>query len=389
MLKSLRSQGREESSGVFSLAPEKALEKFKGFRFPKDDFYILKVIQSAVAAGAQTIEASCTPMGVALGHDGRPLETDSVPGLLSFLFDSSGSRKVRDLHHLAAGVVGSLAVAPRALSIESWDGQAGYCHRWGAGSWLTEKLSQSPEWAVRFRLARPVGEVVGQWYHLAYSDVFDLLTRSPKVKYREESAIYDRCVYLPLKFRINGRPVQATHFGKPRFPGYVSHQDSSPGETRAPWIYLMKKHQYYIEGAVHKKHHLVEVHYGAAPGERASLAIPPSDATYFETRATVGQRCRAWLAIEADLKPGARITYVDDGVTICQKRYDLGCLGLVGVFSAEHLTKDLTGFGLVEDERYQDHLEWLRAQVGELRESLEAHLDRVPIRHYVSTRLAQ
>ncbi len=162
LLESMRSQGREDSSGVFSLSPGKALEKLRDFRLPKEDYYILKLVQSAVAAGASRVEVTCTPTRVELSHDGDPLGVDSMPDLLAIMVDSGQQQEARELYHLAAGVVGSLAVSPRHLLVESWDGQAGLSHRWSADSWLTRELTTSPDWSVRFGLARRVGEVVSQ-----------------------------------------------------------------------------------------------------------------------------------------------------------------------------------------------------------------------------------
>lgn len=51
--------GENESEGVFTMTPEKALEKLSRFQLPFRGAWILKVVQAAVSSGAELLDAHC------------------------------------------------------------------------------------------------------------------------------------------------------------------------------------------------------------------------------------------------------------------------------------------------------------------------------------------
>lgn len=389
LLQSLASEGRVDSTGGFSLDPKKALEKLQERRFENPFFYVLKLVQSAVSGGARRVDIEANSQAVKLRYDGCGLEADSMMELFGFLLDETGRREIRHLKHLAAGVHGSLAVSPRRLEVESWDGEQGFRHKWSAGGWRNETFSSKGEPAIAFHLSRQVGQVLAGWRSIANSDIWDLLQRNRSTMEREQAVVFDRCVYAPVSLSLNGRPLEAAGFGQPRFPGYEIHEDANPRESRAPWFVQVRNREAYVEGAVHCSHHLIETYLPVEDGSLASLARPA------QSHATVcldqvggsGQRCRAWLALESALRPRSRITYVEDGVLINQLSPELNCPGVVGVISCEHLTKDVSGFKLVENQAFEEHLELLRAEAQKLRQALLENLHRVPISDYVRQRL--
>jgi hypothetical protein len=53
-------EGDRDSSGAFTLARDKALEKLGNFSLPREDAWVLKVVQAAVASQATSLEVRQT-----------------------------------------------------------------------------------------------------------------------------------------------------------------------------------------------------------------------------------------------------------------------------------------------------------------------------------------
>ncbi|MCA9795290.1 MAG: hypothetical protein KC910_25955, partial [Candidatus Eremiobacteraeota bacterium] len=294
LLQALATEGRVESKGEFSLDPKKALEKLKDSRFENPYFYVLRLVQSAVSGGARRVEVEANSQSVTLRYDGLGLEADSMIELFGFVLDETGRREIRHLKHLAEGVHGSLAVKPRRLQVESWDGQQGFRHKWSAGGWSNEKFASKAESGVVFQLSRQVGQVLAGWHYLASSDLWDLFQRNRSTMEREQAVVFDRCVYAPVVLTLNGRPLESAGFGQPRFPGYQIEEDANPGESRAPWFVQVRNREAYVEGAIHCSHHLIETYLPAETGTLSSLVRPlESQATVCLDQVGPGGRCRA------------------------------------------------------------------------------------------------
>lgn len=338
LLHQLSREGQTESTGSFKLDPRQAHQKLAEFQFPDKHFYVLKFLQSAVAGGATWVRVDANARQVKMSHDGRAIPSQAVPELMGYILDERANPEQRYLKSAAAGVHGSLAVAARQVSIKSWDGQSGFHHSWEAGGWSQETWNgKSGQRETQFILQRPLTEVLRGWGRLANFPIFDFLFRKANSYEGELLTIYNRGIYVPAPLALNGKILEAS-FG------------TAKGNSR----------------------HLIEAHYPAEEGRPASLEMPPESqaAKFLYQKPATGTRCRCWLALETRKSPIARITYVDDGVTICQKEYDFACPGVVGVYSAEELKKDLTGFQLVSDHNHDQHLTWLREQVRELQRGL-------------------
>ena len=376
LLEDLRDDGQAESSGIFTLDASKAEEKLRNFAFSTPYHYILKLVQCAVAGRAEKIDLKINAARVEVNFDGQPLEAQDMHGLMRHLLNEEADRRLR---HLAAGLRGAVGVRPYQIKLEVWNEEAAFRHSWEEeAGWQQEPLEPKPGTRHRLYLGRNLGEALKR----AGSGLMRLVGMDTD---QEEASLAAHCIYCPAQVSVDGEPVKRRPFGQPRYPGYHIAEDPNPGECRPP-PYLVTEDM--VDGLMDKGHHLLELCLRDDSEVPASLPIPATEATIRKgLMPEESGHCRAWLAVRAGLERSSEITYVEDGVLLCKKTLELPCPGLVGVFSAEALDKDLTGFQLVENERFREHLNWLEAQAREMRATLEESLALFPIRERVRAAL--
>ena len=100
-LEGQRSTGTFHSEGSFTLNLQKAWEKLGRFSLPEEEFFLLKVVQAAVAGGAAAIDISMK------GHSGVLTFEAPLPPIRELLSWLSGSQvEVSRVHrHLATGLL--------------------------------------------------------------------------------------------------------------------------------------------------------------------------------------------------------------------------------------------------------------------------------------------
>ena len=382
LLEDLKDDGITVSEGSFTLDASKAEEKLRGFAFTSTHHYLLKLIQCAVANGAQEVKVQVRSTKIQIEFDGETICEDDTKAVLGYLLNEVKDPKKRYLRHLAAGLRGAEAVNPNRVVFDFWNGKSRFQRVWDESGW---KLSSSEAKVApgrhRFMLSRTLGQSISAAGH----EILAALGARDVQDSEEESTVFGHTGFSPARVTLDGKILSPASFGKPRYRGYEIKNDPNPGESKPP-PYLVSEDL--VDGLLDKGHHLVELCCRAEEGEPASLAVCDSQAT-IRLGALPGEevRCRAWLAVRADLGP-SQITYVEDGVTLCTSSPMLACPGLVGVYSTEGLTKDLTGFKLVEDEAYRAHFEWLYARSLELRQVLQDSLALFPIRERVRAALS-
>ena len=381
LLADLSDDGVLVSTGDFTLDPKKAEEKLRNFGFTSPHHYILKLIQFAIGNGATWIDVQLKTTALILSFDGEAVKSSELEGLMAYLLAERTPEDRRQFRHLAAALRGAVAVEPRSLSFESWNGDNAFRRLWDQEGWRTEvgetldQCVHTGESFHRFTL----GRTVGQSFSTIATELKEALGSE---RSEEELAIIEACRYCPATVTLEGKNLSTSPFGSKMYPGYDIHQDPNPGEAKPP-PYAMTEG--FVEGKVDPKHHLLEQYYKAESGKPASLITPKGEAAV-RLGALPKEHgfCRAWLGVRAELG-ASQITYVEDGVVIATGSYELPCPGITGVFSAELLPKDLTGFQLVEDERYQEHLKWLTDQAAELKKQVLDNLALFPIRDTVQT----
>ncbi len=89
VLQELRDRGALDSRGEFTLDWRHALERLRGFQLPDRCFYVLKWIQSAVAARATRCQVRASARALSLTHNGSPFQPDQLQNFFSCLLEGS------------------------------------------------------------------------------------------------------------------------------------------------------------------------------------------------------------------------------------------------------------------------------------------------------------
>lgn len=113
----------------FKLARSRAIEKLRRFALADPYFYILELIQSAIASGATWVDIGC---GERNSDDvrvswtgGAHLREAELGALFDFLFAAKDRVDIAQTRSLALGVNALMLFAPTMIVIESGDGSEG------------------------------------------------------------------------------------------------------------------------------------------------------------------------------------------------------------------------------------------------------------------------
>jgi hypothetical protein len=109
----------------FKLARRRAIEKLRRFALADPYFYILEIIQAAVAGGADFVDIACGDGDVLISWTGAVLREHELAALFDFLFASKDRVDLAHVRSLALGVNALLLFAPEQVVIESGDGTPG------------------------------------------------------------------------------------------------------------------------------------------------------------------------------------------------------------------------------------------------------------------------
>ncbi|PRP97873.1 hypothetical protein ENSA5_31060 [Enhygromyxa salina] len=109
----------------FKLARRRAIEKLRRFALADPYFYILEIIQAAIAGGADYVDISCADGDVLISWTGGSLREDELAQLFDFLFASKERLDLAHVRSLALGVNALMLFEPEQVVIESGDGTPG------------------------------------------------------------------------------------------------------------------------------------------------------------------------------------------------------------------------------------------------------------------------
>jgi hypothetical protein len=109
----------------FKLARRRAIEKLRRFALADPYFYVLEIIQAAVANGAEGIDIACDAGEVLISWIGGHTREDELAQLFEFLFASKERVDLAHVRSLALGVNALLLFEPDQVVIESGNGQPG------------------------------------------------------------------------------------------------------------------------------------------------------------------------------------------------------------------------------------------------------------------------
>ncbi len=117
-----RAGGEYSERKRFSIARGRAIEKMRRFALADPYFYILELIQAAVANEARFIEISMEDGDVTLAYLGGGLRREDLANLFDYLFASKDRANVGHLRELALGINAALLFQPTRVIVESGDG---------------------------------------------------------------------------------------------------------------------------------------------------------------------------------------------------------------------------------------------------------------------------
>ena len=109
----------------FKLARRRAIEKLRRFALADPYFYILELIQAAIAGGADYVDIACSEGDVLVSWTGGRLHEDELAQLFDFLFASKERLDLAHVRALALGVNALMLFEPERVVIESGDGSEG------------------------------------------------------------------------------------------------------------------------------------------------------------------------------------------------------------------------------------------------------------------------
>lgn len=117
-----RAGGTYTEKKRFTIARGRAIEKMRRFALADPYFYILELIQAAVANDAEYIEISTEDGDITLAYIGGGLKKDDLANLFDYLFASKDRAEIGHLRELALGINAALLFKPDRVIVESGDG---------------------------------------------------------------------------------------------------------------------------------------------------------------------------------------------------------------------------------------------------------------------------
>ncbi len=335
LLNQLSGEGELQSSGRFTVDVSKAKEKLAEFQFEDAFYYILKLVQAAVAGGAsglslqsRTAEVEVTILGLGF----TPYQLENV--LYSLMADSSETTPA--LRHFAMGLNAAVSTRASEITVQSFDGKDGLEVRW------TKKGQRSAAWTpgkplaqTRMLLKRTAADVLSDiGAKIGSRDVFSMFSGDRKGMDREQALIYDHGAFCPMPISINGRPCPGYDLGVPPYSGVLG----------TLWSRLFDN-----GSSVDPKHHLFEIY---LPKEGNSAVTGPR---LTHSRWPLGYvkngLYSAILAVPARLAEDTVIMPVRDGISLKPFKVAWDGPGAILYLDAKDLQVDLTETNLIKNEK--------------------------------------
>ena len=121
LIKDLETEGKLDSVGDFTLDKKKAREKMKKYQLVDPHYYVLELVQAAVASGATYIDFYIDSDDCMITFDGENYTKDDLENMYSSLFMSQSDYTLDRYRELAIGVNSALALNPQFIKIISGD----------------------------------------------------------------------------------------------------------------------------------------------------------------------------------------------------------------------------------------------------------------------------
>lgn len=331
-------QARLDSSGSFTLAREKALEKMAAFQLPGPHSWVLKMVQAAVASGCSALQVSQTQRETQLRFRGNP--GWNVAEVEEAFFNPEAESRP-GLGHLKQGLwsVGLQSTRAFYLTGDNWD---------EALFWNGVSLSRQP--AVRSQ-----GSVLAVSHRTYEERTAWLVARELEAaRYNAEFMLElcGRAFTCPIPLTLDGRRFDALqscpHHGlSPRsYPLQIGFIEGSLPELAVPKATLGGFHRDPL--LAHDMEKLV-AHCKSIPSRCALMGMVTAHVERVNER-----QCQGWRSY----RHASWIYWVRDGVVVDVRGFILpeGCVSFGLVASAQDLSLDVSGFSLLVDDRYRQRV---------------------------------
>lgn len=419
-LEALLTQGRVESSGVFTLAVKQAHLKLGKFQHVNPAFYLLKAVQGAVAAGSPAVHVKLGRRDVRVEFS-PSLGPELLRGLPDRLIGMQMGQKDA-LDHLVMASSAAQSLSPACLGWIYSSPTEGFSVKIEADSFETRVAPPAPGPPKIVFYMRRKGGLLDQLAQLTseHNSVGERFALCPIPVYLDSRVVngerWPGKEFLTL-FRFDHPPerlnpalrllltppapgalvppclqqLSARHYDLgARLESVRCLQEASPTAlmqlrwhttgplltlTTAPAVQGWRSMLYYVS----EYHNFPVLQSGVMLRDYFEwglirrqqllvLAGPPSPVP------RGGPPCHAMLALTGLNQP-ARLWFVQNGMLLDGMQADVGCPGLLAWIGDVGLATDLSQVRVVENERYGETLQWLRQEAALMRkEKAEAGL---------------
>ncbi len=194
-----RQPGEFQERRHFSIARGRAIQKLRKFALVDPHYYILELIQSAIANGATYIDIDCQRTTSAISYTGGHFPQNAMAQLFDFLFTSEDDVEHGPLRQMALGVNALMRFKPDLIVIETGDGTL-------QGTTRVEIRGDdavdvgTPDQALNGTYLRATG--------LSRLKIgFDSSLQRINGHRREYTAIENRCLVAPVPILYNQEPI--------------------------------------------------------------------------------------------------------------------------------------------------------------------------------------
>lgn len=361
VLDALRSEGSLDSSGVFTVDLTKALPKLERFQLPEAHFGLLKVIQSAVVAGASRVALSFSAASIQVEHDGVPPKPHELRDLLNFLMAPDEPVHHRVLRDLGIGVNTALSRGGNWVEVGVLSGDEWVSQRWvtrGETEETAKPQSHKTNVTTRFTMQRSMGQIASRAWSAANTDIFDLLNKNRDAMDEDARTVYDRCRHAAADIILNGKRLPESSFGRAVYKRWS--------------LFTLKEH---------RRPNLLEI-YALCDEDSPHLITPPrasqsslklsvlgqmKDGRWYATgtprvldsSSEAAKRCFAVAGIRHQASTPGSATFIKDGVDLTTMSPPQLLRGVDALVSAEGLKFDLSHFRIVEGSEISERLNWI------------------------------
>lgn len=178
---------------TFTMARGAAIRKMREFALADPYYYVLELIQAAVANGAEYLDIRCSTDDISLSWIGGGFIEEQLAQLFDFLFASKQRLEFADARQLALGVNALMHFEPTTVAIES-----------GFGELSTSARVEINAGSEQLSIGKPDHPINGTFI---YATGFKKRKRRRSGMLPEVSAIESRCLTSPIPLLVNGNAL--------------------------------------------------------------------------------------------------------------------------------------------------------------------------------------